>query len=325
MRKGAGTRNRLRVSHGWRWEHGDPRPDADLRLPCPLRAPLEEWIDSWWTESGQPGISVRLEGHATRHGNADPVGSDPPVVLHPGVPPGRIAAWKSASGPFEWRPDDSHPLASLRDPLGRVQVLCVNPLVMVADEIRLGRKAPASWEDLLEISWEGKLAVRGTGTSVCETTLFAWESRFGLDSLDGFRRATAAADHPGRMVQALKDRRPAMPPVAVLPLFFARILSRLPGFRLVWPSEGAIASPVCLRVESNASESALALAGHMMGPEFATVTDQLGMPSCRPGSAGVPEGSTFLWPGWNVLRAPGLAEWERSLQERFGGAGLAGV
>lgn len=279
---------------------------------------MEEWVADWWEGAGRPEIAVRLEGNATRQGKADPVADDPPVLLYPGVSPARLASWTSSDGSPDWPPDATHPLAAVRDPLGRVAVLCVNPLVLVVDEERLGRPAPAGWEDLLDASFAGRLAMRGTGTSVCETTLLAWESRFGSGAMDGFRRAVSAADHPGRMVSAMRERREGTPCVCVLPLFFARILSRSPGMRLVWPREGAIASPVCLRVEASATSAAKALAGHLFGESFAQVADGLGMPSCRPGSRGVAEGSTFLWMGWDRLRDPDLPRQERELQERFG-------
>src|ERR1035437_1042949 len=296
--------------------------DADLRLPCPLRAPLEDWVDSWWDAAGRPAIRVRMEGNATRQGKPDPVQDDPPVLLYPGVSPARLASWTSPVHLSDWPLDFTHPLASVRDPLGRVAVLCVNPLVLVADEERLERSAPSGWEDLLDSSFAGTLAMRGTGTSVCETTLLAWESRFGMGAMDGFRRAVSAADHPGRMVSAMRERREGTPSICVLPLFFARILSQKPGMRLVWPREGAIASPVCLRVEEFATPAAKALANHLFGESFAEVTDGLGMPSCRPGSRGVQEGNTFLWVGWERLRDPDLPRRERELQEKFGAAGI---
>jgi ABC-type Fe3+ transport system substrate-binding protein len=312
------------MERGWMLQADEGIADADLRLPCPLRAPLEDWVDSWWKASGEPRIAVRLEGHATRHGRPDDQ-SDPPVVLYPGVSPARIASWTSAMDLPDWSSDVGHPLADLRDPLGRVAVLCVNPLVLVADVERLGRPAPEGWEDLLDPAFEGQLAMRGTGDSVCETTLLAWESRFGGAALDGFRRAVAAADHPSRMVQALRGRREGSPALAVLPLFFARILSRHEWIRLVWPIEGAVASPVCLRVEADATPASRELALHLFGESFAAVTDELGMPSCRPGSAGVPEGNTFLWPGWERMRDPRLDEQERGLQERFGAGSIPGL
>jgi ABC-type Fe3+ transport system substrate-binding protein len=266
-----------------------------------------------------------MEGHATRQARPIALEEDPPVVLHPGVPPERIAAWTTPDWLEDWPASPEHPLAAVRDPLGRARVLCVNPLVLAVDEERLRGSAPTSWSDLLDPVFEGGLALRGDGKSVCETTLLSWAGRFGDDALDGFRRAAAAADHPGRMVQALKERRSGMPPVAVLPLFFARILGRIPGFRTIWPSEGAIASPVCLRVREEATPAARALAAHLCGPEFAAVTDGLGMPSCRPGSVGVPEGNTFLWPGWEALRSGDLGGRVQSQQSRFLTIPLSGV
>lgn len=312
------------MERGWMLEGDERIADADLRLPCPLRAPVEDWIDTWWENAGRPEISVRAEGHATRHGRPD-VHPDPPVLLYPGVSPLRLAAWKSEVDLPDWPQSPNHPLAKLRDPLHQVAVLCVNPLILVADEKRLGRPAPASWQELRSPEFEGTLAMRGTGNSVCETTLLAWDHRFGTDAIGDFRRAVAFADHPAKIVNAMQDRREGSPKVAVLPLFFARILSRHEGIKLVWPSEGAVASPVCLRVEKNATESAKALAMHLFGTEFAAVTDGLGMPSCHPDSAGVPEGNTFLWPGWERMRDPRLDEQEQGLQERFGGNSIPGL
>lgn len=39
-------------------------------------------------------------------------------------------------------------------PPGRIRVPCVNPLVLIADESRLGRSVPESREALLEFPWD---------------------------------------------------------------------------------------------------------------------------------------------------------------------------
>jgi len=309
--------------------------DAELSLPCPVRVPLER---AWMEQRDQdllPPVRLLMEGHANKGEKAErnlaqAVPTDIPwLFLTPGV--GWLYGRESRerlmdSGAFRdtsgW-PWGEGALSALRDPAGHVSVVAANLTVLVVDDARAGdRRRLESWEDLLDPSWERSVAFRGNGRTFCETTLLTLESRFGDDRMDGFRRAVGGSGHPSQMVKSLSRPGPDALPAATLPLFFARLIPRREGLRVVWPREGAIASPVTLFTRRGCPAEVSALADWLHGPEVAEIFSSVGLPSCRPDAPWtVPEGRDLLWIGWDAIRGGDLGARLERLQALFDGAG----
>jgi hypothetical protein len=309
--------------------------EAELALPCPVRVPLERAFEEARDLGVLPAVKVLLEGHANKGEKADrdlakACPDDLPwLFLTPGV--GWLYGRESRerlmdSGAFSdisgWD-EPGGPLAPLRDPLGHAMVLCANLTVLVVDDVRAqGRKHLESWEDLLDPSWERGLALRGNGKTFCETTLLTLESRFGRQAMDGFRRAIGGFGHPSQMVKMMSKPSEGTPVAATLPLFFARLIPKREGLRIVWPTEGAIASPVTLFVRKGAPQNVLELARWLCGADVANLNAGVGLPSCRPQHAWtIPEGRELLWIGWDAIRGQDLSSRLADLQVLFEGAG----
>lgn len=309
--------------------------EAELALPCPVRVPLERAYEEALEAGKLPPVRVLLEGHANKGEKADrdlarAKPEDLPwLFLTPGV--GWLYGKESRdrlmdSGAFEdvsgWHPEEGV-LAGLRDPQRRITMLCANLTVLVVDDHRAEHRKPLeSWEDLFDPSWEKGLALRGNGKTFCETTLLTLEERFGSESMDGLRRAVGGFGHPAQMVKALSKPGPDTPPAATLPLFFARLLPKREGLRIVWPREGAVASPVSLFVRRGAPEGVRELASWLCGPEVAELCAGVGLPSAMPGAPwNVHEGKNLLWIGWDAIRGQDLTKRLEGLLARFEGAG----
>jgi ABC-type Fe3+ transport system substrate-binding protein len=309
-------------------------PDADLSLPCPVRTPLEQALDEWVERPSD--LVLAIEGHANRGEKEEKSLSSAlspdelsPLLLTPGV--GWLFGTESRerlmdSGRYQDLSDWGHEsgeLASLRDPLGHVTVVACNLTVLVVDDTQAqGRKPLMAWEDLLDPTWERGLAFRGNGETFCETTLLHLQERFGEAAMPGFRRAVGGCGHPAQMVKAIRENREGLLPAATLPLFFARLLPKREGLRIVWPTEGAIASPVTLFVRNDAPERVKKLGHWLCGHDAAKVFSRVGLPSAHPESPWtVPEGRKLLWLGWEGIRRQDLSKPLAALQALFKGAG----
>ncbi|QQS04896.1 MAG: ABC transporter substrate-binding protein [Fibrobacterota bacterium] len=323
-----GSFDALAMAEAMPWE-------AELALPCPVRVPLERAFDDALERGDLKPLRIRLEGHANKGEKADRDLAEaapedlPWLFLTPGV--GWIYGKASRerlmdSGAFEdvsgWPPDDG-PLAGLRDPERRITMLCANLTVLAVDDERAGdRKRLESWTDLFDPSWERGLALRGNGKTFCETTLLTLEEHFGYDAMDKIRRSVGGFGHPAQMVKALSKPGPDTPPAATLPLFFARLLPRREGLRIVWPAEGAIASPVSLFVRKRAPGRVMKLARWLCQREVADLCSGVGLPSAMPGSPWtISEGENLLSIGWDSIRGQDLAVRLERLQTLFEGAG----
>ena len=311
-------------------------PDADLSLPCPVRTPLEQALEEW-TERPED-LVLAVEGHANRGEKEEKNLSSArspdelaPLLLTPGV--GWLFGQESrdrlmdsgAYGDLSGWKDGAGELASLRDPLGNVTVVACNLTVLVVDDALAmvqGRKSLRAWEDLLDPSWERGIAFRGNGQTFCETTLLHLQARFGDEAMARFRAAVGGHGHPAQMVKALREAKEGLLPAATLPLFFARLLPQRPGLRIVWPKEGAIASPVTLFVRKDAPERVKRLGEWLCGPVASEVFSRVGLPSAHPDAPWTaPEGRDLLWLGWDRIRRQDLSKSLERLQALFAGAG----
>jgi len=301
-----------------------------------VRTPLEQALDEW-TEKPED-LVLSVEGHANRGekeekslSSAQSPDELSPLLLTPGV--GWLFGRESRerlmdSGAYADLSGWGHgrgELADLRDPLGNVTVTACNLTVLVVDDtlaLAQGRKPLRAWEDLLDPSWERGIAFRGNGQTFCETTLLHLQAHFGEEAMPLFRRAVGGHGHPAQMVKALREAKDGLLPAATLPLFFARLLPKRPGLRIVWPKEGAIASPVTLFVRKDAPERVKRLGEWLCGPTAAEVFSRVGLPSAHPDQPwSVPEGRSLLWLGWDVIRGQDLSKPLERLQSLFAGAG----
>jgi len=311
-------------------------PDADLSLPCPVRTPLEQALEEW-TERPED-LVMAVEGHANRGekeekslSSAQSPDELASLLLTPGV--GWLFGQESRkrlmdSGAYAdisgWE-HGAGELASLRDPQRNVTVVACNLTVLVVDDalaMAQGRKPLRAWEDLTDSSWERGIAFRGNGQTFCETTLLHLQARFGDEAMPRFRAAVGGHGHPAQMVKALREAKEGLLPAATLPLFFARLLPQRPGLRIVWPKEGAIASPVTLFVRKEAPERVKRLGEWLCGPTASEVFSRVGLPSAHPDAPWTaPEGRDLLWLGWDRIRRQDLSNPLERLQALFAGAG----
>ena len=311
-------------------------PDADLSLPCPVRTPLEQALEEW-TERPED-LVMAVEGHANRGekeekslSSAQSPDELASLLLTPGV--GWLFGQESRkrlmdSGAYAdisgWE-HGAGELASLRDPQRNVTVVACNLTVLVVDDalaMAQGRKPLRAWEDLTDSSWERGIAFRGNGQTFCETTLLHLQARFGDEAMARFRAAVGGHGHPAQMVKALREAKEGLLPAATLPLFFARLLPQRPGLRIVWPKEGAIASPVTLFVRKDAPERVKRLGEWLCGPVASEVFSRVGLPSAHPDAPWTaPEGRDLLWLGWDRIRRQDLSNPLERLQALFAGAG----
>lgn len=309
--------------------------EAELALPCPVCTPLERAFEEARDLGLLPPVRVLLEGHANKGEKADRDLAKaypeelPWLFLTPGVGwlYGRASRERLMdSGSFAdvsgWGPGNGA-VATLRDPMGHAMVLGCNLTVLVVDDTRAqGRKPLHAWEDLCDPSWEKGLALRGNGRTFCETTLLTLASRFGMESMADFKRAVGGFGHPAQMVKAMSKPTASTPAAATLPLFFARLIPKREGLRIVWPREGAIASPVTLFVRNGAPPQVLELAKWLCGPQIAELSAGVGLPTCRPDHAwSIAEGENLLWIGWDAIRGQDLSAKLAVLQAQFEGAG----
>ena len=92
-----------------------------------------------------------------------------------------------------------------------------------------------------------------------------------------------------------------------------------PMAELVWPTDGAIISPIFMLLRRDAPEAADEIARFFCSKETGEILSHRGLfPSCHPEVQNpVPEGAKFLWLGWDFIREHDLGELIPHLNDLF--------
>lgn len=278
-------------------------------LPCPVKVPLEHALRRELGSDENPSWLL-LEGNAnkSRTDYVETWREPPAVFLSPGINEiflDDAVRARVDGGDFVVPnlPDGAHP--ALPDARGHVLAVATNLTVLVVDSDRLdGRAAPTRWEDLLDPIWTGSVAMRGDGTSYCETTLLTWHSLFGMEGMRRLRPAVALGVHPAQMAKVAGSGRTDAPAIYVMPWMFASNIPKKDRIRIVWPEEGAIMSPLTLVARSNLDQDAQRVVDWLCSREAAEIVAGAKMPSLLWPSFYAQNPTLFL--GWDALRSGSL-------------------
>ena len=161
--------------------------------------------------------------------------------------------------------------------------LCVmspaNILVIVADtKDNNESNLPTSWADLLKPMWQRKIALRGDKDFFCNAVFFPFVKTYGLESLKRLAHNTAIGLHPSQMVKMINSNHTDDISIYVMPFTFYRNVRDKDRFRLIWPTEGGIISPVQMLVKKGGYEKHQKIIDFIMGEEMISIMLQIGFP-----------------------------------------------
>ncbi|WP_025689822.1 ABC transporter substrate-binding protein [Paenibacillus zanthoxyli] len=287
-------------------------------LPCPLKVPIEETFlhqqsSGLWTDLDPE--ELEFEGNANQSDfyktvnefqSADEL---PDIVITPGISSffhrdfrTRFLDQDVFADTAGYAPNERFAEIGMQDPTGRVTLMCVNPLVIVADTARLGdTPEPRSWSDLLNPVYRKQVTMRGHNGTFCETVLLTLGEKLGEDILTGLGRSVRQGLHPGQMAKLAGTDNEAGTALYVMPYFYANMIRKQDKINIIWPEEGAIASPVFLLAKKNATEGGRRLASFFTSEETAQLCEQAFFPSPHPSAASGLTQRKLLWMGWDLV------------------------
>lgn len=109
--------------------------------------------------------------------------------------------------------------------------------------------------------------------------------------------------HPAEMVKAAGSADKKGAALYIAPWSFARAKPACKNVRIVWPEEGAIASPIYAWVKAGAGEAVQVLAQALIGEKLGRKAAQAGFPVLNPMvNNRLPAEASFCWLGWDYLR-----------------------
>jgi len=222
----------------------------------------------------------------------------------------------SFGGYGSFQPGKNFEDAGILDPRGEYSILCVNPLVIVANLDQVGTaKLPETWADVLDPVWKNSLTIRGGENFYCHAVLLPIFQQFGKEGLTALAANTAQGLHPSQMVNRIDTNAPGA--LYVMPEFFAQRIRRRDRIKIIWPADGALASPVTLQVKPSRKDELKPILDYLVGKELAFTLANARFPVPHADIQAEVQTRPLRWLGWDYLRKHDLMTLNREIDEIF--------
>jgi ABC-type Fe3+ transport system substrate-binding protein len=222
---------------------------------------------------------------------------------------------------FETFTSEIHPLfkeAGYVHPKGLMMCFTTNLLVLVIDTEKLGvRQLPTSWVNILTESFSNDLTLRGDTDFFCNAMFFPYMKSVGEEAIKLLGKNTALGLHPSQMVKTINSGNVTGTTAYVMPYSFALKLRDKNRFKIVFPAEGAIVSPVQMLVKKGAYKKHQALIDFILGAEMANVLVQSGFPTSHPDVENKIPNELLNWIGWDFIETNDIRICKEKMQSLF--------
>ncbi|MDY0190006.1 MAG: ABC transporter substrate-binding protein [Desulfuromonas sp.] len=206
--------------------------------------------------------------------------------------------------------------AGIIDPEGHYTILGINPLVIVVNLEQLnGRPVPTCWADLLDPMWEDSITLRGTEQFFCHAVLLPMYRDHGGTGLKKLAANVLQGLHPAQMVKQIDSNGPSA--LYVMPEFFAHRAKHQERVQIVWPEDGALASPVTLQVKAERREELKPVLDLLTSVELAQSLAGARYPVPHAEVTSAVQDKPLLWLGWDLLHKRDLLEVNSEIDALF--------
>lgn len=292
-------------------------------LPCPVRIPLLEKFEGWLEEqSPEYRDSLDYELKAASMGvdwlkDKLVEGASPDeladVFLSAGFDlffdPALMGHYKSAKvfkdlmQVESYNKDFENDNMSLKDPDGDYSMIGVVPAVFLVNTDALeGRPIPYSWDALLEDKYADSVSLPVGDFDLFNAILLNLYRIKGMDGVKKLAKVFKRSMHPSQMVKS--DKKPEQPAVTIMPYFFTKMVRGNGPMQAIWPSDGAIISPIFMLTKASKEEQLQPIVDFFASKEVGEVLSHNGrFPSVHPEVDNlITPDKTYMWVGWDFIR-----------------------
>jgi len=299
-------------------------------LPCPVRLPLMEQFQSFVTHIKETkDIEIHHElkaasmGHdwliefGTRIQNPENL---PDIIISAGFDlffdENKIGKYKKMNAFTDHTGFTSlntvfdNEKIDLKDPLHQYSMIAAVPAILVVNLSELnGRPIPQSWKDLLDPQFEKSVSLPIADFDLFNAILVNIHKNYGEEGVRNLGRTLLESMHPSQMVKS-NNKKIDKPCVTVMPYFFTKMIKDGGPMKAVWPEDGAIISPVFMLTRTDRINELKPVIDFFASKEVGEIMAHKGlMPSTNPEIDNrIPEGKTFMWPGWDYINSHNIGE-----------------
>ena len=291
-------------------------------LPCPIKIPLTERFEEFIEQNKEKmDFELEYEFKAASFGidwlkdiiESDSANLLPDLFISAGFDMffdkelfGKYKnqdLFKDITGIEKYNKDFENDYINLRDPDREYSMIAVVAAVFLVNKSELGdRPFPTSWKDLLNGDFENSISLPISDFDLFNSILLHIYNKFGEEGLVKLGRAFKSNMHPSEMVKS--DRKPDKPVITIMPYFFTKMLTDKSPLTPVWPSDGAIISPIFMLSKTEKSKQLKPIVDFFASKAAGEIMSHEGrFPSVNPEVDNrLPEENKFMWVGWDFIK-----------------------
>ncbi len=314
-------------------------------LPCPVKTQITESFEAWIeSNSDNFDYDIEYEFKAASFGidwlkeiiESDSSNLLPDVFISAGFDMffdkklfGKYKnqnLFSDITGIKKYNSDFENDDINLRDPDGEYSMLAVVAAVFLVNKEEIGdRKFPKSWEDLLSGEFENSVSLPIADFDLFNSMLLHIYKSFGEEGIKSLGRAFKSNMHPSEMVKS--NRRADKPVVTIMPYFFTKMVSENGPMIPVWPSDGAIISPIFMLSKREKSEKLKPVVDFFASKAAGEILSHEGrFPSVNPEVDNrLSEDQKFMWLGWDFIKENDISKLIKRCEELFNEASKGGA
>lgn len=308
--------------------------EADVRidgvLPCPVRIPLIDSFNKWMdNEKDNLDIIVDYELKAASSGidwlkesleEADSEEGISDIFISAGFDlffdknlMGKFKSkdvFKDMTGFSRLNTDFDNEYMNLKDPDNQYSIIGVVPAVFLVNTEELnGRELPKSWEDILSEEFENRVSLPIGDFDLFNAILLNIHKRYGEDGVKRLGKSLLKSMHPSEMVKS-HMKKMERPVVTIMPYFFTKMTKEGGPMVAVWPSDGAIISPIFLLTKKSKEKEIKPFVDFFASKQVGEILAHNGrFPSTHPEVDNlVPKDQKYMWLGWDYISENDIGE-----------------
>jgi ABC-type Fe3+ transport system substrate-binding protein len=305
--------------------------DLLLYAPCPIKLAIKERLDKLAEEFKIRGKALRI------HIPMGCTSIDPYDPLHKETEAEKLPAMIASIGfgdffrkDFVHRfvdpglfdavlPEKVHPThqqAGSVDPKGHYVVYGVTPYIFLVDTLRLDNTPlPSCWEDLLHPRYKGQINMCGDGDDMADAVLINIYKEFGQKGIERFAANTFGLMHSSHMAQS--GGVPKSGAIYIIPYFFAESTLQPVHMKVIWPQDGAAASPLYFLVKQCEQKRLKRLISFFTQGIGTIDSARWFLPLGGPMPTGLSQNAKIKWVGWEFIENCPIADLRDELSGTF--------
>lgn len=302
-------------------------------LPCGLRNPFKEYFESLVQDNQEDfgSLNYLIEGNVNHELSYYPlldtienIDELPDIIMASDVNNFYHKPFMEKfieKGIFEaytpYQPNEYLEKDGYADTKGHFTMFTANMLVMAVDKDILGdRKMPEVWDDLLDDDFNDQIVMRGEDNFFCNAVMLPFYKDGGFDAIKKLGHNIHSGMHPAEMVKLAGSGREGAKAVYIMPYFFSKRIKKK-NVEIVWPKDGAIASPVFMLVKKGKAEEHKKLLELLIGEQTGEMMKGRFFPSTHPNVVHDTFPEEVKWLGWDFLYGHDIGKLKDDMRDVF--------